>query len=109
MICPNQIKIFVFFRILFLVACLLAVLGLSLLSNTYGSVSVFGGGPIVFARWMGFGILTLFLIPVIFKSWYKYPLNLLFFILALASGSRGPILALFLTGIIYLQNILTFH
>lgn len=81
---------------------ILSVIGLSVSERVDGRTAALGGGPIVFARWMGFGILTLLLLPVKFKFWYKYPLIIFFFVLALASGSRGPILALLVTGIIYL-------
>ena len=50
---------------------------------------------------MGFGIITLLFLPVKIKYIYKYSLILIFFILALATGSRGPILGLFLTGFVY--------
>jgi len=87
------------------VSCFLALLssvGLSVSERADGRMAALGGGPIVFARWMGFGILTLFFLPVKFKSWYKYLLITIFLILALASGSRGPVLALIITGMVYL-------
>jgi len=93
------------FYILLGVTCLLALLaifGLSVEGRSDGRMTVLGGGPIVFARWMGFGIITILLLPTRIKNLYKYLLILLFFILALASGSRGPILGLFLTGFVYL-------
>jgi O-antigen ligase len=86
------------------VSCFLALLssvGLSVSERADGRMAALGGGPIVFARWMGFGILTLFFLPVKFKSGYKYLLITIFLILALASGSRGPILTLLLTGLVY--------
>ena len=98
------------FYILLGVSCFLALLssiGLSLSDRQDGRMASLGGGPIVFARWMGFGIISLLLMPLEVKNFYKYLAIILFFILALASGSRGPILALFLTGFIYL--ILNFN
>ena len=92
------------FYILLTVSCVLAVLssiGLSLSERADGRMATLGGGPIVFARWMGFGIISLFLLPTDIKSRYKYIFILFFFILALASGSRGPILSLCLTGLVY--------
>tara|TARA_B110001469_G_scaffold9722_1_gene9488 strand:+ start:1925 stop:3130 length:1206 start_codon:yes stop_codon:yes gene_type:complete len=92
------------FYILLGVSCFLALLsavGLSVSERTDGRMAALGGGPIVFARWMGFGIISLLFLPVKIKNRYKYPLILIFCILALASGSRGPILALFLTGLVY--------
>ena len=83
------------FYILLAVTCLLALLsffGQSITERADGRMTALGGGPIVFARWMGFGIITLLFIPVKIKYIYKYSLILIFFILALATGSRGPIL-----------------
>ncbi|MAW21299.1 MAG: hypothetical protein CMD16_02745 [Flavobacteriales bacterium] len=93
------------FYVLLVVCCFLAflsVIGLSVSERADGRTATLGGGPIVFARWMGFGILTLFLLPSRLKKWYKYPLIITFFILAISSGSRGPILSLLMTGIVYL-------
>jgi len=98
------------FYILLGVSCFLALLssvGLSLSDRTDGRMAALGGGPIVFARWMGFGILSLLFLPIKIRTFYKYLIIVLFFILALASGSRGPILALFLTGFIFV--ILNFN
>ena len=92
------------------VSCFLALLssiGLSLSDRQDGRLASLGGGPIVFARWMGFGIISLLFLPLEVRKFYKYLTIILFFILALASGSRGPILTLFLTGFIYL--ILNFN
>lgn len=92
------------FYILLAVTCLLALLsffGPSITERADGRMTALGGGPIVFARWMGFGIITLLFLPVKIKYIYKYSLILIFFILALATGSRGPILGLFLTGFVY--------
>ncbi len=92
------------FYILLAVTCLLALLsffGPSITERADGRMTVLGGGPIVFARWMGFGIITLLFLPVKIKYIYKYSLILIFFILALATGSRGPILGLFLTAFVY--------
>jgi len=93
------------FFVLLGVSCflaLLSVVGLSVSERADGRMATLGGGPIVFARWMGFGIITLLLLPYKFKSWFKYLMLVTFLILALASGSRGPILALFIIGILYL-------
>ena len=90
------------FYILLGVTCFLALLssvGLSLSERTDGRMAALGGGPIVFARWMGFGMISLFLLPIKIK--YNYVLILIFFLLALASGSRGPVLSLILTGFVY--------
>tara|TARA_B100001250_G_scaffold204660_1_gene175653 strand:+ start:12324 stop:13529 length:1206 start_codon:yes stop_codon:yes gene_type:complete len=92
------------FYILLGVVCFLALLssiGLSLSERTDSRMAALGGGPIVFARWMGFGIFTLLFLPVKINSLFKYFLIVFFLVLALASGSRGPVLALFLTFIVY--------
>ena len=92
------------FYILIVVSCFLALLsivGLSVTERTDGRMATLGGGPIVFARWMGFGIISLLFLPLEIKKIYKYFLVIIFFVLALSSGSRGPILALFITGLVY--------
>ena len=63
------------FYILLGVSCFLAVLsavGLSVSERTDGRMAALGGGPIVFARWMGFGIISLFFLPVKIKNRYKF-------------------------------------
>tara|TARA_B100000767_G_scaffold108233_1_gene103744 strand:+ start:1480 stop:2688 length:1209 start_codon:yes stop_codon:yes gene_type:complete len=94
------------FYILLGVTCLLALLSVVGLSSfaerADGRMAALGGGPIVFARWMGFGIISLLFLPIKIKIIYKYLLVCIFFILALASGSRGPILALVLTSFVYI-------
>ena len=91
------------FYILLGVTCLLAVTSIFGLTvpESDGRMTALGGGPIVFARWMGFGIIMLLFLPVKIKWIYKYSLILIFFVLALASGSRGPILGLVLTSFVY--------
>ena len=106
----NRVDVLKTFYILLGVSCFLALLssvGLSISARDDGRMAALGGGPIVFARWMGFGILSLLFLPIRIKAFYKYLVIVLFFILALASGSRGPILALFLTGFIFV--ILNFN
>ena len=106
----NRVDVLKTFYILLGVSCFLALLssvGLSISARDDGRMAALGGGPIVFARWMGFGILSLLFLPIKIRAFYKYLVIVLFFILALASGSRGPILALFLTGFIFV--ILNFN
>ena len=81
---------------------LIGLFGLSISERSDGRMATLGGGPIVFGRWMGFGIICLLLLPLKIRSIYKLVLIVILFLLALASGSRGPILALFLTGIVYI-------
>ena len=76
---------------------LLAVLGQAIsVNNDSGRLSVLGGGPIIFSRWMGLGILILMLLPRLRKYKVRYLIIVLFFILSISSGSRGPVLTLFL-------------
>ncbi len=85
-------------NVFFLLALFLAFLGgFGLFTNFSGRLSVLGGGPIVYSRWMCLAILIL-----IFYPKYKFKLlNLIliisFLLLAFASGSRGPLLSLFIT------------
>ena len=91
------------------VSCFLALLALFGLASSRvdGRMAALGGGPIVFARWMGLGLIVLFFMPLKTKKVYKYIIISIFFILALASGSRGPILSLVLTFLIFI--ILNFN
>ena len=79
----------------------IALVGLSITERTDGRMATLGGGPIVFGRWMGFGIISLIFLPLKIRSIYKHFLIVILFVLALSSGSRGPVFALFLTGLIY--------
>jgi hypothetical protein len=82
---------------------LLAVLGQAISANNdSGRLSVLGGGPIIFSRWMGIGILILVLMPKFRKYKVRYLIIVLFFILSIASGSRGPVLTLFLVLCLFL-------
>jgi O-antigen ligase len=87
------------------VSCFLAFLalfGLASSDRVDGRMAALGGGPIVFARWMGLGLIVLFFMPLKSKKIYKYVLLAIFFVLALASGSRGPILSLLVTFSIFI-------
>ena len=93
------------FYILLAITFVLAILSLTSISGPVrddGRMTVLGGGPIVFARWMGFGIITLLFLPSKIKPIYKYLIISLLFILALSSGSRGPILGLLITALVYI-------
>tara|TARA_B100000795_G_scaffold20375_1_gene13599 strand:- start:1340 stop:2563 length:1224 start_codon:yes stop_codon:yes gene_type:complete len=97
----------VFHTLLILVgiSCFLALLslfGLASSDRVDGRMAALGGGPIVFARWMGLGLIVLFFMPLKSKKIYKYVALTIFFILALASGSRGPILSLLVTFSIFI-------
>ena len=91
------------FLVLFLVGLFLSLtslLSLSELKN--GRFEVLGGGPIVFCRWMLISILILFTFPHKRFTILKFLLSLFFFTLALASGSRGPLIAFLITVLVYL-------
>jgi|TARA_B110000459_G_scaffold30792_1_gene31511 O-antigen ligase len=66
-----------------------------------GRISILGGGPIIFGRWMGFGVLALFFLP--FKKMYlpRLCFILIFIIYCLVSGSRGPFISLLLIFTLY--------
>ena len=60
---------------------------------------VLGGGPIVLSRWLCLGSLILFFHPKLSKI--KYLFVVLFIIMSLFTGSRGPFYSLFLVTILY--------
>ena len=76
---------------------ILAILGQAISANNdSGRLSVLGGGPIIFSRWMGFGVLILAFIPALRRYKIRYLIIVIFLLLSIASGSRGPVLTLFL-------------
>lgn len=60
---------------------------------------VLGGGPIILARWLCFGSLILFFYPKLSKI--KYLFVVLFIIVSLFTGSRGPFYSLLLVMLLY--------
>jgi O-antigen ligase len=97
----EQLIITLFFVSAFL--AFLAVVGSSISSNAdSGRLSVLGGGPIIFSRWMGLGILVLLLLPRFKKYKMRFLAVVVFFILSIASGSRGPVLTLLLVFSVYI-------
>ena len=66
-----------------------------------GRISILGGGPIVFGRWMGFGVIALFFLPIKKKYIFRLIFILIFLVYCLISGSRGPFIALLLSFIFY--------
>ena len=88
--------------IFFALSCVLAFLGLFVLSDTYGSLSILGGGPIIFARWMIFAIILLLFLPKLKEYKLRIIPIILLFILALSAGSRGPIIAFLICVLIFL-------
>lgn len=66
-----------------------------------GRISILGGGPIIFGRWMGFGVIALFFLPIKKKYIFRLIFILIFLVYCLISGSRGPFIALLLSFIFY--------
>jgi len=93
-------RLFFLLFLLTIALSVLALLGLSVTENLTGRLSVLGGGPIIFARWLGFGIIYLLISPIELK-WLKIPLVLVFIILLFATGSRGPVFSLVITFLVY--------
>lgn len=96
----KDLKLFI--KILFLVSVFLAAISIFFVSELKnGRLVALGGGPIVFCRWMMLAILVLIFYPN--QQWkILKALSIIgFLILALATGSRGPFIALLLTGLIY--------
>ena len=82
---------------------ILALLGQAIsANNNSGRLSVLGGGPIIFSRWMGLGILILAFMPSFRKYKVRFLFIIVFFLLSLASGSRGPVLTLALVFSLFL-------
>lgn len=100
----NEINVFL--KQVSIIGILLGILGTYQLLKTGGAgedrLAVFGGGPIVFSRWIGFCFLLLFFNKNV-KTIIKLPLLLLSVLLMLFSGSKGPFL--FLLVVIFIMNI----
>jgi len=90
------------FKILLFLTLTLSVLGVvELFSDIEGRLSVLGGGPIVFARWMNFSILILIFYPQTKWKSIRYLLVVLFMLLSFAAGSRGPVFAVLISLAVY--------
>ena len=99
----DEVKnIFLILLGLVFVLCFFAITGLFETPRPDGRISILGGGPIIFARWMGIGVLSLFFLPFKRKYIFRLLFILLFLVYCLVSGSRGPFVALILTFLIYL-------
>ena len=98
----NEIKNLFFILIgLVLLLCFFAITGLFETPRPDGRISILGGGPITFARWMGYGVLALIFLPIKKKYLLRLFFISLFFVYCLISGSRGPITILILIGAFY--------
>ena len=99
----NYSDVSYLFIILLCLSLVLSGVGvIELFSDVEGRLSVFGGGPIVFARWMNFAILILIFYPSSKWKVFRYLLVILFLLLSFAAGSRGPVLAALISLVIYL-------
>ena len=98
----HEIKNLFFVLIgLVLLLCFFAITGLFETPRPDGRISILGGGPITFARWMGYGVLALIFLPIKKKYLLRLFFISLFFVYCLISGSRGPITILILIGAVY--------
>jgi O-antigen ligase len=95
----NEEDFSIFLKQISLVGLLLALLGsVQIILNGFGEsrLAVFGGGPIVFSRWVGLFVL-IFAINFNINRFYKIPIILICFVLIILSGSKGPFFFLLLT------------
>ena len=95
----NDVRIF--FKILLGFIIVLSLIGLLVVLNSSDRLSVLGGGPIVFARWMNIGLIILFFIKQSRINKKNILLMLFFLVLSLAAGSRGPVFSLAITFAVY--------
>ena len=95
----NDVRIF--FKILLGFIIVLSLIGLLVVLNSSDRLSVLGGGPIVFARWMNIGLIILFFIKQSSINKKNILLMLFFLVLSLAAGSRGPVFSLAITFAVY--------
>ena len=95
----NDVRIF--FKILLGFIIVLSLIGLLVVLNSSDRLSVLGGGPIVFARWMNIGLIILFFIKQSSLNKKNILLMLFFLVLSLAAGSRGPVFSLAITFAVY--------
>ena len=98
----QEIKSFFIILIgLAVILCFFAITGLFETPRPDGRISILGGGPITFARWMGYGVIALLFLPYKNKYLFRFLLISMFIVYCLISGSRGPITILFLIGLFY--------
>jgi len=97
----NYKEVKFFFKVMLYFIAVLSILGCLVVMTSSDRLSVLGGGPIVFARWMNIGIIIIFFLKKRFSIKFTF-LMLFFFMLSLAAGSRGPILSLCITILLYL-------
>ena len=101
----SEDEIIIFLKQMSLIGLLLAALGsVQIIAGGGGEsrLAVFGGGPIVFSRWVGMFFIV-FLYSYNLKKMYKIPILLMCLTLMLFSGSKGPFFFLLLT--VFIINV----
>jgi O-antigen ligase len=83
------------------VLCFFAITGIFETPRPDGRISILGGGPITFARWMGYGVISLYFLPIKKTYFLRFSFIILFLIYCLVSGSRGPFTILLLIFMLY--------
>ena len=98
----HEIKnLFTILLTLVFVLCFFAITGIFETPRPDGRISILGGGPITFARWMGYGVIALYFLPIKKKYFLRFSFIILFLIYCLVSGSRGPFTILLLIFMLY--------
>ena len=98
----NEIKnLFIILLGLVFVLCFFAITGIFETPRPDGRISILGGGPITFARWMGYGVISLYFLPIKKTYFLRFSFIILFLIYCLVSGSRGPFTILLLIFMLY--------
>ena len=98
----HEIKnLFTILLTLVFVLCFFAITGIFETPRPDGRISILGGGPITFARWMGYGVIALYFLPIKKNYFLRFSSIILFLIYCLVSGSRGPFTILLLIFMLY--------
>lgn len=98
----NEIlNLFYLLLIVVFFLCFFSIIGVFETPRADGRISILGGGPITFARWMGYGVIALIFLPIKKRYLLRFFFISLFLIYCLISGSRGPITILFFIGLFY--------
>ena len=98
----HEIKnLFIILLALVFVLCFFAITGIFETPRPDGRISILGGGPITFARWMGYGVIALYFLPIKKNYFLRFSFIILFLIYCLVSGSRGPFTILLLIFMLY--------
>lgn len=98
----HEIKnLFLILLALVFVLCFFAITGIFETPRPDGRISILGGGPITFARWMGYGVIALYFLPIKKTYFLRFSFIILFLIYSIVSGSRGPFTILLLIFMLY--------